>query len=430
MGDLSSDVGRAATRRSPRSSGRGILALAIAFGFGTGYWAAGRSVDSEDPPGSSVEFKEQFLEAAEEISTFERARALVGVLSFLDETNVEEAALALRGNAMYLDPTTAQLFLSAWARFDAIGALEEARSWPADAPREMGMRTVMREWAGGGSTVEASLYYHQLADAKTQALLLGPLLRGWAATGDVSGAFRQARVAWAQEENPSAAVDGFVRGAIAALGAAKTAEWLAEQDPIEMTGFEERTFRTALQLIARETPDAAAALYDRLAQREKEQPAWLGGVAAAIAGSWASEEPRATLEWLLGHPPTAERTGALESAMSQWARADLDAAWAWWQEEYARAREVGEERTELRRTLLKPALTTLARVRPAEAAQWLERVEPEESRRVLRRRTAYFWTSQDPEAARRWAARLPLSEDEAAEIEAAMRRAQSRRVAE
>ena len=364
MGDFSSNVDRGATRRSPWSPGGGLLAIALIFGLGAGYWAGGRSVDSVEPPGSSAEFKEQFLKAAEEISTFERALALATVLSFLDETNVQEAVLALRGNAMYLDPTTAQLFLSAWARFDAIGALEEARSWPADAPKEMGMRTVMREWAGGGDTIEASRYY-QSADPKTRAMLLGPLLRGWAANGDVNGAYRQARIAWAQEENPSAAVDGFVRGAIASLGAAGAAEWLAAQDAIEMTGFEERTFRTSLQLIARETPDAAAALYDRLARRENDRAAWRAGLAPAIAESWASEDPRSTIEWLLRLPSEAERTGALESVMLKWARADLDAAWAWWQAEYARSLEVGQERAELRRILLEAALTILARARPA-----------------------------------------------------------------
>ena len=363
-------------------------------------------------------------DAMREVSAFDRSRTLGRVLSGLNPANVDGAVRGMRSDSDQLEPIDLQLLLSAWTRFDAFSALSEAERWPSKTGRELGMRIVMREWAASGRVLDAVNYYQTLQDPETRALLAGPLLRGWAMSGDVDGALERARRIWELGEAEDS-VDGFVRGAVTALGPEEMLERMSTLQAAGSGDFEQRLMRSTLNLSAREIPAATAEVYSELAG--DMPPEWLHGALKVIALSWAETDPQAAIEWLLKQPDRTERTVALKQIMRTWTLRDLDAAWGWWLAEKELADERGIENAPLRSILLAPALRSMAEFRPVEASKWVEQVTKPEARMVLIQRIAHFWALRDPEQAQAWVDGLGLSDEAAAKIAQAIARARSAR---
>lgn len=394
----------------------GLLVVGVLLGFWLGEWRG-----SSDEPlvvRSASEMEDGMRMALREVGAFDRAHAVGRVLRSLDGENVAGAARAVRLGAEYLDPIVAQLFLSAWAGLDPLAAMEEARSWPSAAPRELGMRTVAREWAASGRYLSAANYYQSLDDAETRSTLLAPLLRGWAQSGDVDGALARARVAWESLDQPKAAVDGFARGTLALLGPEAMADRISELEETGGDAFERRLVLSSIGLIANERPEQAARLYAHFAGASP--PVWLEGGLELIASPWSVRDPRAAIDWLLEQADRPQRTVALKNTMRAWTLQDLDAAWGWWQEQVSQADARGVAQPALRSILLAPALRTLARVRPVEAAEWVEQVGQPANRQVLVLRVAHFWAQLDVKAASDWVHGLDLAPEDAAAAEAAI----------
>lgn len=400
----------------PWVKGGALLAFGVLLGLLLGEWRGA----SEGPleVRSASEMETEVRTALREVGAFDRAHALGRVLRSLDGENVEGAARAVRLGVEYLDPIVSQLFLSAWAGFDPLAAMEEARSWPTAVSRDLGMRTVAREWAASGRYLSAVNYYQSLDDAGMRSMLLGPLLRGWAQSGDVDGALDRARVAWERIDQPEAAVDGFARGALAVLGPEAMAARISELEGTGTDDFEKRLILASIGLLANERPDQAARLYSHFAG--DSPPGWLDGGLALIASPWSVRDPLAAIEWLLEEPDGPQRTLELKNAVRAWTLQDLGEAWGWWQDQASDAEARVVERPVLRSILLAPALRALARVRPAEAAQWVDQVGQPAGRQVLVQRIAHFWAQRDETAALDWARGLELAPEDSVAVEAAI----------
>jgi len=394
----------------PQTSKSGILvavawvAVGILLGLGTARWMGSDFVPDKDR--NSSEMEEAVRSAMTEPRAFERSRTLTHVLSGLEEDNVDGALRGMRTRSEFLDPVDLQVFLSAWARFDAPAAMRAAENWPSKAGREIGMRIVMREWAASGQVIQAGNYYQSLPSPESKSLAAGPLIRGWALSGDIDGALKRARLFWDQGE-PIDVVDGFVRGALVSSGSEQLLERAVAMEPNRGGGFERRLMRVTLNLGARENPQAVGAAYASL--EGEYPPEWLGGALSVIARPWAETEPESAVGWLLERVDTPERTVALKEVMRRWAVQDLDAAWSWWTAE-ANREDDGSADPALRTILLPPILRGMARIRPVEASQWVGEIEKPVQRAVLIPRIAYFWAKQDPRDAQEWIDGLELSE--------------------
>ncbi len=383
-----------------------LLVLGFFLGLYSGRWMGPMQGSGADLNASEME--EAVRSAMLKIGTFDRSTALGKALAGLDAENVKGAARGMRTRSEYLDPIDLQLFLSAWTRFDPAAAMYEADSWPSKTGREIGLRIVMREWAASGRVIEAGSYYESIDNLAAKSIVAGPLIRGWALSGDIEGALMRVRLLWEQGE-PVNTVDGFVRGALSSVGPTELIERVLALDPNHGGEFERRLMRLSFKLGARENPRAAAVAYVRL--ENDPPPEWLKGVLQKITGPWAESEPATAIEWLLERVDTPERNLALKETMRIWAVRDFDDAWNWWRAQDQRRDLAVEEGGGLLRTiLLPPLLRRMARVRPVEASEWVEEVEQSVAREALILRIAYFWAYRDRLQAERWIEGLGLSE--------------------
>ncbi len=325
----------------------------------------------------------------------------------------------MRKRATFLDPVDLQVFLSAWTEFDPVGAMSELDRWPSATGREIGMRIVMREWAGSGRVLEAANYYQTLENPETKTLVAGPLIRGWALSGDSGGALERVRLFWDQGE-PVDMVDGFVRGALQSEGSERLLERVVSLEPNRGGEFEQRLARVALNLSAHDNPVAAGKAYASL-EAGLTSP-WLHGALANIAGPRAATNPVAAIEWLLERTESRERVVALKGVVRAWAIRDMDGAWGWWSDRASRL-GAGPDLTEHRSILLPPLLRRMAQVRPREASKWVAQVEKSSTRETLILRVAAFWAARNRREAEQWVGRLGLAADFLVQVEQAIERA-------
>lgn len=401
-----------------------ILATATGFaGFLLGRTIGPASLPfSESNEGrtrSADELSDEITRSLRETRTFPRASALVPLLEGLTAENVEGAARAFGASAGEDDPFDLGLFLGAWAGLDPVSAMQEVESWPIQSRRELGIRLVIREWAASGRQLEAGGYFDSVTDPAVRAVAAAPLVRGWALSGDAQGALELARRFWEREKRRDV-VDPFVQGTLRRSGAPEAIRLAGELDPRSGDEFDQRVVRRTIDLAAREDPQAAAAFYVDLTTTGPVP--WLAGCMRRLAGLMRNEDSRAALEWLLARPESPERTEALKETTGTWAKRDLDAAWAWFQQ--SRATAWVDEASTLTPTdsaLLTGILRRMARVRPEEAAEWVLRLPPGPERIEMIRRVAYFWSMRDRAVADRWIGSLMLSPAERARVEEAAR---------
>jgi len=355
---------------------------------------------------SAEEMEAAVAEALAEPRAFPRTSALIRLFEGLSEANVEGAARAVEARAGEYDPVDLQLFLTAWTHLDPATAMRAVQAWPIRSRRELGIRIVMREWAASGRQIEAGSFFDSLTDPAQRELAAGPLVRGWALSGDAEGALALALRFW-EADGRRDVIDALIRGVLHSRGAAGTFELARKVDPATGGEFAQRVAQTALNLAGRSDPKAAAAYYDDLAGTAPAAP-WLVANLPRLAGLLRNESPEQTLVWLLPKAESAERTRGLMETAGTWAKLDFDAAWAWFEQHAESARDPEKTLSPTDSALLAGLVRRMARIRPVEAAPWALRLRPESDRLEMIRRVAYFWSASDARAADAWIASLSL----------------------
>jgi len=405
---------------------RGVIWLAgvglLLLGYFLGQASGPAPVEFPDPSEArSAEEMERAVEAAlTEPRAFPRAVTLVRLFEGLTSQNVVGASRAVSSRAGRWDPVDLQLFLAAWVHIDPVAAVREVESWPIRTRREIGLAIAMREWAASGQFIEAADYFQTMRDPDARSIAAGPLVRGWALAGDIDGALGLAHRLWSSEDQLDV-VDGFARGVLHADGPEAALDIARRVDPVEQGEFAQRLTRVTLNLTAREDAPAAAAFYQELVS--EGTPGWMDGMLDIVASLWRNDDPRAALEWMLGLAPTPERDRVLGETIATWGIRDFDTAWAWF--ESTRGPFPGRgvlDPTDS--TMLAGLVRKMARIRPAEAADWALRLQPGAERNALWRRVSYFWSLEDPAATGRWIEGLDASPALRRELSETVARAQ------
>lgn len=347
---------------------------------------------------SAVEMELAVEEALRMPRAFARVVTLVRLFEGLSAENVEGASRAVSSRVGRWDPIDLQIFLTAWVNLDPLAAMREVESWPIRSRRELGIKIAIREWAANGGGLEAVDYLQTTLDPRMRGVAAGPLVRGWALSGDFEGALGLARQLWRSEERVDV-VDGYVRGVLHVAGPEALLEIAREADPNGQSEFEQRLARVTLDLAVREDPAAAARLYEELVA--EGTPEWLNGTLPRMAGIWRNMDSEAAVVWLLGLERDATRDGAIGKTMADWGIRDFDAAWAFFEAARGPFDSVGRV-SSVDSLLLSALLPKMARTRPAEAADWVMRLEPGSNRDGMLKRVARFWSLEDEEAATRW----------------------------
>ena len=399
--------------------GTGFLLLGYFLGHATGGPTELAFPDPEEAR-DAAQMERAVDEALVEPRAFPRAGRLIRLFEGLSTDNVQGAARSVAARAGGWDPVDLQLFLTAWVHLDPLGAVREVEGWPIRSRRELGLKIVVREWAASGRGLEAAGYLQSISDPETFAVAAGPLVRGWALAGETQSALGLAHRLWNTGQKLDV-VDGFVRGTIHAKGPDAALSMVSEIDPFgEGAGeFEYRLARVTLNLAGREDPPAAAEAYAELTQAGT--PDWLAGSLDRMASLLRNEDPLAALEWLLQREASAERKKSLSETMATWAIRDFETAWNWFETE--RGPFDGTSELEpVTSTLLSGLIRKMARTRPAEAAQWVSRLDDPSDRQKMMIRVAHFWAKEDPTAAGAWIEGLGLPSAQTRQLEEAAER--------
>lgn len=401
---------------------RGI-AIAVAgmlIGFALGRALGTETVELPEP--DRVRSAAEMEAAVEEVLAHPLASVRAMVLSRLFEgmtaENAPGAARAVSGRAGRWDPIDMQIFLASWVRVAPRAALAEVESWPIQTRRELGLRIAIREWAATGGWLDAAEYVQSAVDPEVRAAV-GPLVRGWALSGDFRGAERQARRLFEAADRADV-VDGLVRGILhvggpeAVLQVARDRPASAMDDP-----FDQRLARVSLDLSVREDARAAAAFFGELSQGGT--PEWLQPTIPRLAEIWRNQDPQAALEWLMSLDDSSTRDQAVGRTMADWAIRDLDAALEWLDAHLAGLDPVAGERLAPPHSLLVAGVVPkLSRVRPEVAAERVVLLPDGPGRLALMRRVARQWSVTDPVAADAWISGLDLTEAQRAQLREGM----------
>lgn len=397
----------------------GVLAgLGVGVLVGRGIGPAPVEFPSVEEARSETAMFEAVEDALREPRGFVRAATLTRLFEGLSPANLPGARRAIAARSAQSDPVDLQIFVSAWIQIEPEVAAREILSWPVKSRRQIAFNGAIREWAANGEGIAAANFVQQLEDLETRKAVLGPLVRGWALSGDVQGAVSLAERLWHEEDRD--VVDGFMRGLLHVAGPESTLDLVKQvlsrgQDP-----FQQRFVRVGLSLAGRESPEVAGELLSGAAE-DGVLPEWLAPQLDETAKVWRATAPRETVEWLLDFAPGPIRNRALNESAGFWAVLDFESAWQWFQDERPAVRGTDElDGTDS--ALLAGLIRKLARLRPPEAAEWLPRLREGPLRDAMARRIAFFWGAQDQSAASAWIDGLALSEKVSAPLREAVKR--------
>jgi len=278
-----------------------LLAAAFAAGAGLGRLSAPRA----EPVPTTLE---SFREALQDPNWLTRSTRMSAYLEQLRADELPEALAALESRRAWLGAEEIRLFMLAWARFDAPAALEHALAWPGRSRR-----------TAAGAAIYAFAFYDP--DAATRALdaLEDEQLRDYLRTRLVAG--------WVHSEHKESAnryiaslPDGAQRDSFAGMlarelnaqGSDAVIRW-AEGVPEMLPSYKQAAFRKACAALAASDPELAVRWASEHAGRDYAE-----GSTTIIAGRWASVDPHAALEWLMGLPRDDERDRAIADTFAQW----------------------------------------------------------------------------------------------------------------
>jgi len=376
--------------------GLGFAGLSVGYFLGQGVGPA--PVEFPDPAEArdALTMERAVGEALVEPRAFVRLDSLVRLFEGLTVENAGGAARAISEGGGRWDPIDLQAFVAAWVLVDPVAAVRTIEEWPFEFRRELGLRLAIREWAASGDWLAATNYVQNSMAPELRSIVAGPLVRGWALGGDADGALGLARTLWDSADQTDV-VDGYLRGVLHVGGPEAMLVVARSQDPTEAFG--QRIVRATLSLTARDAPEQAARFYEEFT--EQGAPVWLDGILERVVVAWRNEDPQASLEWLLAHEPGPGRDRFLTTTTADWGIRDLDSAWGWFSTRRVESSQTGELARDDALMLL-GLLPKLARVRSAEAAVWVDRLEPSIDQRQMQARVAKFWSRTDPESASRW----------------------------
>ena len=145
------------------------LAFAIAgilIGFALGRALSTQTIEFPDPDTtrSAAEMEAAVEKVLAHPLSAVRATSLARLFEGMTAENAPGAARAVAGRAGRWDPIDLQTFLASWVRVAPREALNEIQQWPIQTRRELGLRIAVREWAAGGSWLDAAEYIQSALD--------------------------------------------------------------------------------------------------------------------------------------------------------------------------------------------------------------------------------------------------------------------------
>lgn len=365
----------------PRSLLVAILALLAGL-------AIGRALVPAAPRGApdvSV-----FRDSLEEEDWLERTWAQSVFLQGLSPENLPEALAALEPQLPWVATDELRLFMLAWSRFDAAGALDYALSQPAPYRRNLSGAAIYA-WAFR-EPVAARAALQRVEDDDLHDFMQGRLVAGWVRAGDSRGV---GEYLTSLPEGPRRLrYLSMLAWELSTRGPEAVEAW-AEAAPAAFPRYKAAVFLKATSRMASIDPAGTA----RWVSAYLDRP-YADGVLRAVARSWALQDPRAAMHWLVALPAGLKREASVSNAFRVWLDRDPEAAERWLLGEVPSA------------ALDAGVSVMVGRHRGAsreQALTWALRLDERALREQVVTNIAGEWLRGDPEPASAWfeAANLP-----------------------
>jgi len=369
----------------------------VVAAFGIGWFAS----PPHEPPVPD-ELAASLRSALGEGDVIERHRQTASLLEGLDPAGLPEVTALYERMIPVIETSELGAFFAAWSRFDPVGALDHALSWPLEMKeqREVAVRAAIQAWAQR-DPIAARLTAAQIgADhARLRTALRHAMVTGWAA----SRRGQEGLADFIAELPPLRPRDELVASAIRAFvrrgGAEATLDWA---EPIlRDEGYDQllkrSVFRAAAGSAAQWDPERAAAwaMEHAGAEYAEEGP-------GIVARHWSRQDAAAALAWLGEQPAGELRDQAVREAFGQWSKTDPLVAQAWLK---------SEELTAFHDPALEYKAVRIAAYQPERALGWCERITDAARRQSCIESAAKTWYGKDAVAAETWLQQSALDEE-------------------
>jgi hypothetical protein len=337
----------------------------------------------------------------------ERQGRTASLLERLDPDGLPEVTALYERMTPLIGSSELGAFFAAWARFDPVGALDHAVSWPQEErgeQQEIGVRAAMQVWAQR-DPLAARLAVEQIGadNPRLRDALRSSLVTGWVHSRlgqEGLTAFLADYPAQRRRHAIGSAVREFVRrgGADAALGWAEPILRDEDYDPT----FKRWVFRSATDSTAQWDPERAAAW-----AMEHSQADYAEEGPGIVAKYWSRRDGAAAMAWLGEQPAGALREEAVREAFLQWSRTDARRAGAWLD---------SEKLTAFHDPVLELKAERLAAHAPGRALAACQRIQDAARRQSCLESTARNWYAVDAVAAETWLQQSPLDEEARSQV--------------
>ena len=378
-----------------------LWAATAAATFGIG-WITPPPHTSPHEPSAPDDLAASIRSALGEGDVIERQGRTASLLERLDPEGVLEVAALYERMIPVIDSSELAQFFTAWARFDAAGALNHALSW---SPREManqrriGIRAAIQVWAQLNPSAAQLAAVEIAADPRLRDALWGGLVTGWVHSHreqEGLGAFiADLPPLHSRREVIEIAIRELLRkgGADAALG---WAEPILRDEGYE--GILKRSiFGPATDLVAQWDPERTAAWAAEHLDADYAEEGLHN-----VAKHWSRRDGAAAIAWLGEQPAGELRDKAVREAFVGWSTTDSHGVRAWLNT---------EELTPLHDPAFEIKAARLSAFEPARALSWCERIQEPARQLSCLESTAGNWYGRNAVAAETWLQQSSLDDE-------------------
>ena len=362
-----------------------VVILALLAGFGLGRMTA----PSTDPELSTIA---SFRRALEDSNWLTRSYRYSGFLQGLSPENLPQALEALVPQLPWLTTEELRLFMLAWARFDAPGALEQTLSWPRPFHRN-GSGAAIYAWAMRDPSA-ATWALRSIEDPELEDFMEGRMIAGWA-----HGTYKQDAseyIASLPEGPRRFSYIGMLAWELSKQGPEAVMRW-AEAVPDDLPRYKAAVFLNASSTLAAADPPGTALWLANHSSRD-----YSSGTMRVVARSWAKSDPPAALQWLIQQPAGERRDGSISNAFLVWLGAFPEDAASWL---LSATPERALDST------LRLMVGRTQQESPKRAIDWALAIDDPQLRQRVVTNVAHGWMGRDADAAQAWLARSDLSQE-------------------
>lgn len=368
-----------------------VLALAGAFAAGR-FTSPELALEGHRQPISLLE------QALDDENLLTRSYKLSLFLQGLGPDAIEETIELLEAERVGITEYELQVFMLAWASFDAAAAFEWANSYP-NMWRQTLMRAAMYAW-GFQDPQGAVAALEGVSVSQEKRQLFDALITAWSRGDDKAGVSE-----FIASQPPSGQRAKAVQALVAMIGrdGEQAVIDFADAVPEDAPGdYKQVVFGAASGVVSKADPKRAASWYET----HRGKP-YVEGSLVGISRRWAMHhDPAELFEWLRGLEDAEDRAEAMNAGFQMWLREDPAEASAWLEVAGPMPEADAAIRSFVRKSYAKPML----------AVSWAGRIQDPEMRRKALVQAGQRWLGKDPESARAWLEQSGLEEQVQREI--------------